>query len=407
MTSEVFELVASDDVRFFINKAILASQSKPFEQATSGPWEEASKRMIELKDWDSDTVARLVEFLYLRNYDYPDPTPLKPAPEPAGGAPEPAQMEGEDATSMLDRHRPLTPLEDCLRKSLPPDEDISITDSERLDPFDPNDYDFQDILLAHAKVYALANYKSVDTLRALALKRLLLTLSRLNPLQPASHILINIVDFASYVYANTDCLSNSQEPLRKLTSQFIALNFGVFQTEPRAIELVAQGGDFVKDIMGKISRRLSDPGGVYRTGGSSKMRYISGVHAVRGSQESPLESRVKEVNDKDSNLSYMLDDGYTVWLVPEYTSLLHKACTKFVVSASFSGSVSQDDDLGSYLDGIKEDGIYEKITEVALYRGTPNTELDVKSIGYDGRSGDIRNRSTSNPLYLVWKSVKI
>lgn len=278
MTSEVFELVASDDVRFFVNKAILASQSKPFREATSGPWEEASKRMIELKDWDSDTVARLVEFLYLRNYDYPDPTPLKPAPEQAGGAPEPAQMGGEDATSMLDRHRSLTPLEDCLRKSLPPGEEVSITDSERLDPFDPADYDFHDILLAHAKVYALANYKSVDTLRTLALKRLRLTLSRLHPLQSASHVLINIVDFASYVYANTDCLSNSQEPLRKLTSQFIALNFGVFQTEPRAVELVAQGGDFVKDLMAKICRRLSDPRGVYWTGGSSKMRYISGVH---------------------------------------------------------------------------------------------------------------------------------
>lgn len=277
MTSEVFELVASDDARFFVNKAILASQSKPFKEATSGPWEEASERRIELKDWDSDTVARLVEFLYLRNYDYPDPTPLTSSPEPAEWAPDPDQMEGEDATSMLDRHRPLTPVEDCLRKSLPPDEDVSITDSQRLDPFNPTDYDFHDILLAHAKVYALANYKSVDMLRTLALRRLLLTLSRLHPLQPASYISMNLVDLASYVYANTDCLSNSQEPLRKLTTQFIALNFGVFQTEPRAVELVAQGGDFVTDLMGKICRRLTDPKGVSWTGSSSKIQYISGI----------------------------------------------------------------------------------------------------------------------------------
>lgn len=98
--------------------------------------------------------------------------------------------------------------------------------------------------------------------------------------------------------------------------------------------------------------------------------------------------------------------GHRVWLVPEYTSLLQEACTKFVVSESFTGAVSRDGNLGSYLDGIKEDAVYEKITEVALYRSTANTQLNVKSIGYDGKSGDIANVSTSNPLYLVWKTVK-
>lgn len=278
MTSEVFELVANDDTQFFVNRDILASQSKPFKEATLGPWKEAAERRIDLKDWDSDTVARLVEFLYIRNYSYPDPTPLTSDPEPTGGDPGPAKTEEkkEDA-SVLDRDRPLTPLEDCLRQSLPPDEEDPITDSERLERCDPTDYDFQEILLAHAKVYALANYKSVDTLRTLALKRLLLTLSRLHPIQPASHISMNIVDFASYVYTNTDYLSHSEEPLRKLTSHFIALNFAAFQTEPRAVELVAQGGDFVKDLMAKVCRRLPDPEGALWAGGRSGKGYVSGI----------------------------------------------------------------------------------------------------------------------------------
>lgn len=96
--------------------------------------------------------------------------------------------------------------------------------------------------------------------------------------------------------------------------------------------------------------------------------------------------------------------GYRVWLVPEYTSLPHEACTEFVVSASFSGAVLPDGVLGSYLDGIKEDGVHEKITEVALYRS--DTHRNVKPIGYDGRSGDIKNVSDIRPLYLVWKTVK-
>lgn len=277
MTSEVFELVASDDVRFYVNKDILASQSKPFREATSGPWKEAVERSIDLKDWDSDTVARLVEYLYLRNYDYPDPAPLKSRPECAIGDPGPAGVQTEDAISVLDTKRPLTPINECLKGCLPPADVAPISDSASLASFDPADNDFQDILLAHAKVYSLANYKSVDGLQTLALRRLLLTLSRLHPLHPASHILMNIVELASYVYENTDCLSNSEEPLRKLTSQFIALNFAAFQTEPRAIELVAQGGDIVRDLMAKLSRRLPNPEGLPWAGDSSTNIYISGI----------------------------------------------------------------------------------------------------------------------------------
>lgn len=279
MTSEIFELVAEDDVRFFVNKAILASQSKPFREAMMGPWREATERKIILTDWDSDTVARLVEFLYIGDYPYPDPSPLKPVPEPAGGDPESGLPEADDLESELDSSRPLTPLGECLQKCLAPDQDDAITDAQRLEKFNPADHDFGDVLLAHAKVYALANYKSVDSLRTLALKRLLLLLTRLHPIQPASHISMNIVDLASYVYSNTDPLSRTQEPLRKLTTQFIALNLAAFQTEPRAVKLVANGGDFVIDLMSKVCRRLPDPEGIFWTGHSQKKGFISNVKA--------------------------------------------------------------------------------------------------------------------------------
>lgn len=62
MTSEVFELTADDAVSFFVNKDILTSQLEPFRRATTGPGQESSERKIDLKDWDSGTVARLVEF---------------------------------------------------------------------------------------------------------------------------------------------------------------------------------------------------------------------------------------------------------------------------------------------------------------------------------------------------------
>lgn len=277
MTSEVFELIADGDVRFFVNKDILGSKSKPFREATTGPWREAAERKIDLKDWDSDTVARLVEFLYIGDYPYPDPRPLRPGLESSGQDSEPAQPATEDPESDGDRGRPLTPFGDCMRGSLVPHRDPSLTDSQRLEPFDPAEYDFEDLLLAHARVYALANYKAVDLLRRLALQRLHLALVRLHPVQPASHIPMNLVGFASYVYTNTDSLTRSQEPLRKLTSHFIALNMAAFQTEPQAVELVARGGDLVKDLMEKICRRLPDPEGLLATRVRSSKGFISNV----------------------------------------------------------------------------------------------------------------------------------
>lgn len=286
MTSEIFELIAGDDVRFFVNKDILASQSEPLREATTGPWAEVTEQKINLKDWDSDTVARLVEFLYIRDYTYPDPLPLTPKTVLASGDPtvnspvSPRKPEPEPA-SQPDTFRPMTPPSEWLNTTTSQASDGlasgPVSDAERLELFPPAEHDFGDVLLAHAKVYALANYKSVDLLRTLACKRLHLVLSRLHPLEPGSHVAVNIVDFVSYVYANTDTLLSSEEPLRKITAQFVALNLTAFQTEPQAVELVGRGGDFVKDLMGKVCRRLPDPDGYFWSASRSPKGYISNV----------------------------------------------------------------------------------------------------------------------------------
>lgn len=278
MTSEIYELVASDDVLFFVHKDILVSRSKPFQEAIAGPWKEALERRIHLTDWDSDTVARLVEFLYVDNYSYPDPSPIKTEQSPTETDPESVPSAAENEESPPESGRPLTPFAECMQRSLPPCPTDAVTDGQRLERFNSAEYDFGEVLLGHAKVYALANYKGIEELRALALRRLFLALARVHPLQPASHISINIVDFASYVYANTDPLSHTEEPLRKMTSQFIALNLVAFQTEPRAVEFIAQGGDVVRDLMSKICRILPSQSAVVSwTGGLPHTRYISNL----------------------------------------------------------------------------------------------------------------------------------
>lgn len=252
MSSEIFELEAQGGVRFFVHKDILAHQSQPFANATDGVWTESTERKINLEDWDAKTVGRLVQFLYTGDYKYPG-YPLSEIPEEPTVKEQSAPKSPEDSELFPGT---LTPsLERVLGTSATP----RITDSTWLELVDTSNFDFEETLLAHAKVYALAHYKSITMLKALAQERLSSVLFALHPLNHNPHLPTNIVSLATYVYENTDSLANSAEPLRNIVSNFVVLNFPAWQAHPEAVEMMCGGGDFVRDVLTKICRRLGNP----------------------------------------------------------------------------------------------------------------------------------------------------
>lgn len=127
---------------------------------------------------------------------------------------------------------------------------------EKLERFDPALYDYGEVLLSHAKVYSLAHYKAIDTLRALALHHLLASLLRLDSVDPTtgSHNVVHIAELARYVYDNTDHLENHEEPVRRLVSNFIARNISALESNPKMADFLGEGGDVVTDVIGKVSR---------------------------------------------------------------------------------------------------------------------------------------------------------
>lgn len=150
----------------------------------------------------------------------------------------------------------MTPLEECLDAVFPDDLDHA-ADWAKLADFEPRD-NYNNVLLAHAKVYCLAQYKSVSALRTLALRRIYLVLLKIDPLTPESDnaAVMNAIDLINYVYTNTDSLVSSEEPLRKLLSQFAAHNIQVLQGRQEMTDIINEGGDFVNELMPKICRRL-------------------------------------------------------------------------------------------------------------------------------------------------------
>lgn len=259
VSSEIFEISAENGERIFnVHKDALIAQSEPFRNAITGGWRETTERKINLNDWDGETVGRLVEFLYIGNYQYPDPVS---SAERAGdrtiqGSFRAPRATRDEAGTVTGPNRPLTPLAECLDGLFPQERDDG-ADWSKLAGFDSQD-DYKDALLSNAKVYCLAQYKSISALRSLALRRIFLILQHINPLtaHANSHAALNVVDLIAYVYSNTDSLVSSEEPLRKLLSQFAAHNLQALQSRPEMMELMSEGGDFVNELMPKICRRL-------------------------------------------------------------------------------------------------------------------------------------------------------
>lgn len=214
-----------------------------------------------MKGWDSLTVGRMVEFLYHGSYQYPDPAPLSPegiapvrgtGPRSILSVPSTVRDQSQSSTP-----RPLTPVSECLQQYFSTDQrEDAQTSVQRLAGFDPAIYNYGEALLAHAKVYHIAQYMEILPLQATALQHLLDTLSSMNPIvaSSGSHNVGGIVELARYVYANTNHLENDEEPLRRLVSYFVASNFSVLKSTPDLGQLFIGGGDIVMDVMENVFR---------------------------------------------------------------------------------------------------------------------------------------------------------
>lgn len=216
---------------------------------------EATERKIDLKDWDSDTVSQMVQFLYTGDYQYPDPILISPAPEEADGRAKP-RPKGSVPES-LRGNEPIFPPDKFLL-GLPPAPKRHLSDTERFCGSKGAKFDYGDALLSHASIYALARYKSIPALQHLSFHRLWLILSMMEPIEPGSHAGLNLVDLVRFTYTNTARPIDSKEPLRELISEFIADFFPRWQAEPAAVELMCEGGDFVRDVMAAMSRKIAD-----------------------------------------------------------------------------------------------------------------------------------------------------
>lgn len=105
-----------------------------------------------------------------------------------------------------------------------------------------SELDYETTLLAHAKLYALANCYMLSELKNMAIQRLLDTLRFIGCPHPESSVIAHITALIEYVYAHTDRLASEEEPLRKLVTTFAASNYNALEG-PNLQALMSRGGD--------------------------------------------------------------------------------------------------------------------------------------------------------------------
>lgn len=277
--------------------------------------------IFNLKSWDGETVAHFVNFLYLQTYVVPGPQPPLPtvgvtaetASNTTGTRSRPSTpgtMFSNNSTQRdlaLDAKdtRPLTPLSEL--RDHPNDGDSDGPESGHFCPQEAKDH--HNVLLAHAKVYALAQSLDVNILSSMAYHHLLEILDSLHLNTQDSGVRLNAVALLAYVYAHTN---DQGDPMRKLVSQFVALNFTAIQGLEEMNQLMSRGGQLTVDLMAKVTRRLVagekelDDQREITKGVTEKFRLEQANVEVLQSNKERLEKSVKDMaSDMDNSLEQL------------------------------------------------------------------------------------------------------
>jgi len=116
-------------------------------------------------------------------------------------------------------------------------------------------------MMAHAQIYALANYTFLPALKDTSLRqiaRALVFMARSvgDDKIWSAEITCDLTSVVRFVYENTNKLVSEDEPLRRFVSSFSADLFDNLD-EMTVNELMGEGGDCVVDIISKVRYNLA------------------------------------------------------------------------------------------------------------------------------------------------------
>ncbi|KAJ5548311.1 hypothetical protein N7513_005545 [Penicillium frequentans] len=230
-----------------------------------GSWKERGSDWVDLSDFDEHTIECALSYFYAR--DYPSSTFAHTMdPKLNHGTKEESHetfvsehvhtdsSEEDNVPDELTKedliNRPLTPIENLIKPTTRavPSAATARTPSTTKDL----SQSLATEALTHAKVYAFAHVYQVLELEDFALHRLAKVLITLQDKE--FEMLPQLAEAIRVIYRKTpkDC----NNPATNLMSQFVAMRFN-WLIGDHLYALMAEGGDFAKDVSYKLARRLS------------------------------------------------------------------------------------------------------------------------------------------------------
>lgn len=232
------------------------------KKIVDGKWKDSEDRKIDFTEWDELTIRQLLDFLYFGHYHVSVPVMRQPGPDKdidvdlTDGMAN-CNVNGAHQTTPVCTSEQL----DSARPTHKVNEMGVSTDHKPLvtATISPEPEQLATIraftLLQHSKLYVLAHYLELTDLKDEAYEHIRAMLELFLELSPK--LLDYVVQLIRHVYASTDTLTNSKEPLRELIATFVAEWFHDFQGDG-VKKLMEKGGDFVVDVMEKVQQRALD-----------------------------------------------------------------------------------------------------------------------------------------------------
>ena len=256
-TGPTFDIIAGSEQMHFVAHASVLEQSDNLKAVIHGKWKDSLERKIVLADWDAASVGRMLQWLYTGDYKAPNPT----LPDSYGTAVENQEHDVNAwvADSAAQWPKPTSTLLLADLMSITLSVPAKRTEAEAFESWmqaaDDVRYDmnYEFTLMAHAKLYVLANYMLLPGLQAFTYKRLQMTLSFMSPLKKSKPVISNLITLIDYVHASTIRPDAGEEPLQELVTAFIAVNFSQFNDRGGKVQgLMNQYRDFSEDVLDKV-----------------------------------------------------------------------------------------------------------------------------------------------------------
>ncbi|KAF7949337.1 uncharacterized protein EAE97_002846 [Botrytis byssoidea] len=308
LNSRLFKFTVGEKVdghatEFFVHEEAIVQLSRPLEALMRGGMSESQAGCTIWDDVSKETFERFVQFAYTGDYTVPVPTyeakrrrdrsdsleeflrklsikdmkklkekssggqgviePLIEPPlpgvtpepaEPALAPPLPYQPLGSESylVSRIFKYPELT---SHLRESdfnqlvfpllaLRNNYDLTCEPREWHNPCQG----YSNVLISHAALYILGDFRLIDSLKALALYKLHKTLS---VFQLSTDNLQDVIDLVRYIYAEEGGEERSDGEigaLRGLVCLYMAINASALSLDDRGLEFLGEGGQFVKDF---------------------------------------------------------------------------------------------------------------------------------------------------------------